>query len=222
VTRGARGRAALASVLGVYLDLALRTTRWRLDGAAHLAPLVSGTPMIVAFWHEHLPLMAPLWLRARRLGAPGPLSLLVSRHRDGQLLGATMRRFGTEVIHGSSSRGGAAGLRGCARAIGAGGLVALTPDGPRGPRRVAAPGVAQLAALTGAPVLPAAAWSSRQLRLRRTWDRMAVPLPLARGVLVCGPPVMVARDGWEAGLARITAELNAAAARAKALGGGVA
>ena len=68
--------------------------------------------------------------------------------------------------------------------------IAITPDGPRGPRRVAAAGVAQLAALSGVPVLPCAAQTTRRWVLR-TWDRMVVPQPFGRGVVVCLPTITV-------------------------------
>jgi lysophospholipid acyltransferase (LPLAT)-like uncharacterized protein len=92
----------------------------------------------------------------------------------------------------------------------------MAPDGPRGPRREAAPGIAQIAALAGVPVLPCAAQTSRR-RVLRSWDRMVVPLPFARGVMVCLPPIMVPRDGWETALPAIAAALTAAADRADAL-----
>lgn len=98
----------------------------------------------------------------------------------------------------------------------AGEHVAITPDGPRGPRRVAAPGVARLAALSGALVLPFAAQTSRR-RVLRTWDRMVLPLPFGRGAVVCLPAITVPQEGWEASVPVITEALNAAAARADEL-----
>ncbi len=210
----------LAWLLGTYLSLALRTTRWTFVNEAHAAPAMRGEPMVVAFWHDCLPLVPPLWLRAKRaaarLGVHSQLRVLASRHRDGRLLGAIMRRFALQPIYGSSSRGGAAGLRACVDALSAGAHVALTPDGPRGPRRVAAPGVAHLAALTGVAVLPVAGCSTRRLVLRQTWDRMMLPLPFGRGVIVCAAPIMVPRNGWEGALPVIEAGLNEAAAAAEA------
>jgi hypothetical protein len=139
--------------------------------------------------------------------------VLVSRHRDGRFIGAVVRRFRLELVHASSSRGGAAGLRAMLRVLASGDMVVMTPDGPRGPRRVAAPGVAQLAALSGRPVLPCAARSTRQ-RVLGSWDRMRLPLPFGRGVLVCGAPVVVGRAGagrgGEAALAAVAAALTAA------------
>jgi lysophospholipid acyltransferase (LPLAT)-like uncharacterized protein len=86
--------------------------------------------------------------------------------------------------------------------------VLITPDGPRGPRRQAAPGVAQLAALSGAQVVPLGGATSAQRRLG-SWDRMMFPLPFGRGVLVCGAPIAVPRDGAEAALPGIATALSA-------------
>jgi lysophospholipid acyltransferase (LPLAT)-like uncharacterized protein len=207
-------QAAFAQALGLYLALVFRTTRWTLLGEPHLAAALGpgGRPILAAFWHERLPMMPMLWLRARaaepRLAAVRA-HVLVSRHRDGRFIGAIVRRFRLELVHASTSRGGATGLRQLLRVLGQGDMVVITPDGPRGPRRGAAPGVAQLAALAGIPVLPCAARSSRA-RLLRSWDRMVLPLPFGRGVLVMGPPIAVDRAAPLAALPAIEAALTAA------------
>ena len=81
---------------------------------------------------------------------------------------------------------------------------------------MAAAGVAQLAGLAGVMVLPASAQTSRR-KVLRSWDRMVVPLPFARGVLVCGAPILVPPDGWQDALPRVQAALNAASDRADQL-----
>lgn len=208
----------LAGLLGRYLAFALATTRWRIEGTENLEGALSGQPHIVAFWHERLPMMPMLWLMFRRMprAPPRRMHVLVSHHRDGRFIGAVIERFRLELVLGSSSRGGAAGLRSLSRLLADGDLVAVTPDGPRGPRREAAPGVAQLAALSGAPVLPCAAQTSRHWVLR-SWDRMVIPRPFGRGVLVCRPPIAVARGGWREAAPIISAALSAAADEADRL-----
>jgi lysophospholipid acyltransferase (LPLAT)-like uncharacterized protein len=74
---------------------------------------------------------------------------------------------------------------------------------------VAAPGVAQLAAVSGLPVLPCAARTTR-VRVLPSWDRMLLPLPFARGVLVVGPAVLVERADPLAALPAIETALTAA------------
>lgn len=211
-------QAMLARLTGCYLHFALRTTRWRLEGQAEFASVAAGRPTIVTFWHEHLPLMCALPMLGRRL--PGyrqtPIDALVSHHRDGRFIGMAIRRFGMDAVLGSSSRGGPEALRNLLNLLRKGHLIAITPDGPRGPRRTAAPGVAQLAALAGVPVMPIAARVTRRIQLN-TWDRMTIPLPFGRGVMVCGDVIAVPRAAWQDAVPVITAALNAVGDRAERL-----
>ncbi len=210
----------LARLVALYLRLVWATTRWTLVGEEHARPFAD-RPMILAFWHERLPLAALGWrLLAQRVPQSGRrrAKVLISRHRDGRLIAAAVRPFGIDVVHASSSKGGVAGLRGLARILSDGGVAVITPDGPRGPARVAAPGVAQLAALTGVAVLPCAAASTR-MRLAGSWDRMRFPLPFGRGFAVVGAPVSVPRDDAEGALPAIAAALSEVCARADAMAG---
>ena len=210
-------RAALSWIAGFYMDAVARTTRWEIEGTEHIAAWAAGGPVIVAFWHECLPALLPiLFLEGRRNGWTRPGVVLASRHRDGRLIGNAARYFGLGLVLGSTSRGGAVGLRNLVLAIKAGTDVGLTPDGPRGPRRVAAAGFVQLAALTGAPILPCAAWTRRAITVN-SWDCMRLPLPFGRGRLVCGQLIAVPRHGAETGLPRIQAAMTEAMARAEAL-----
>ncbi len=210
--RRRQAQAVAAGLMGRYLAFALATTRWTLHGAEHIAPHIAGQPAIIAFWHERLSLMPALWTLARRHGDRHTLRtrVLVSRHADGRFIGAVVRSFGVDLVYGSTSRGGASGLRTMLDSLQAGCHVAITPDGPRGPRRRAALGVASLAALSGVPVLPCSAQTSRG-RVLRSWDRMVLPLPLGRGVIVCQPPIFVAREAVDAALGAISAALSEAA-----------
>jgi hypothetical protein len=202
-------QGAVARLLGLYLAFVFRTSRWRLDAAPEaLAWVGEGRPLLLAFWHERLPMMPVLLRLAVPLMPPGVAirpHVLVSRHRDGRLIGEVVRRFGLEMVYGSSRR-----------ALGRGDIAVITPDGPRGPRRVAAPGVAQIAAVSGLPVVPSAAASTSR-RVLRSWDRMMLPLPFGRGVIVAGAPIHVGRGDADAALPAIAAALDAACGRADAL-----
>jgi lysophospholipid acyltransferase (LPLAT)-like uncharacterized protein len=211
---------AAARVLGLYLGFALRTTRWSLEGHEHMAPHAAGAPVVVAFWHERLSMMPMLWVQARKSpegrSARNRVHVLVSRHRDGQFIGAVVSRFALDVVLGSSSRGGAKSLRTLLNLLTGGDHIAITPDGPRGPRRVAASGVAHIAALSGVPVLPCAAQTTRRWVLP-TWDQMVVPIPFGRGVVVCLPTIAVDREAWQDAVPAIGAAMTAAAERADRL-----
>lgn len=221
--RHPRALALGAAAIAAWLRLVHRTTRWRIEGREHMRAIwESGVPAIGAFWHDQLPLMVFTWTH-RFPGEPGPgrmrCAVLVSRHRDGRMIGDIVTRLGVEAVHGSTSRGGVEAFRELQRLLADGHSVVITPDGPRGPRRVAQPGVARLAALTGARVLPLGVAVSRR-KVLDTWDRVAIPFPFGRGGMAYGAPIAVAPDEDEdAALARIAAAMNEAAARAEALAG---
>lgn len=206
-------QAGLARLLGAYLAFALRTTRWQLvGGGPALAEVAAGRPLILAFWHERLPLMPILFrLASEQEKAAARLvpHVLVSQHRDGRFIGTVVAPFGFRMVYGSSTRGGAQALVEMLRVLRAGNPIAITPDGPRGPRRQAAPGAVQLAALAGVPVVPVGGATTRH-RLLPSWDRMMLPLPFGRGVIVCGAPLHVPRDGADAALPVLAAALSEA------------
>jgi lysophospholipid acyltransferase (LPLAT)-like uncharacterized protein len=202
LTRHPRFLALAARLLGLYLSFVYRTTRWTLEGEAVLETLRREPgPLILAFWHERIALASHAWIALQRawpdLRTKRP-QVLVSRHRDGVFIGQVVGRFHIDVIHGSTSRGGVPALRAMLRILRRGDVAVITPDGPRGPRRVAAAGVGQLAAMSGAPVLPYTAAVTRYVQLR-SWDRMILPLPFGRGILLIHPPLRVPPDGAEAG-----------------------
>ncbi|MBU6418427.1 MAG: lysophospholipid acyltransferase family protein [Proteobacteria bacterium] len=216
VLKSKPAQAALARLLAWYIRAVLRLQfGLRVMGREHLSALAADNkPVIAAFWHEMLPTMPGLWREARKAGIQRPAVVFASRHRDGQLIGNIMRAFGLGLVSGSSSNGGAAGLHELVRLINSGSNVVLTPDGPRGPARCAAPGVAALAGLSGAVVLPCGAATSRFIALKNSWDGMRIPLPFGRLVLVCGAPIHVPRESWRAALPEIEAALNDASRRA--------
>ena len=107
----------------------------------------SGRGMIFAFWHSRQ-LMMPLAYRGRRI------HVLISRHRDGEIIARLIGRFGFHSVRGSTTRGGMTALRSLIRAGEEGGDLCVTPDGPKGPAQVAKPGVVHLAKATGLPIVP--------------------------------------------------------------------
>jgi lysophospholipid acyltransferase (LPLAT)-like uncharacterized protein len=127
-------------------------------------------PTVFAFWHCAMLACAH---RFRGLG----IAILVSRSFDGELIARTVERLGFVAVRGSSSRYAAGALRGMQQAYAEGRRCAFTPDGPRGPARVAKPGPVQLAQLTGATWIGAFhAEPSRCWRLR-SWDGFMIPKP---------------------------------------------
>jgi lysophospholipid acyltransferase (LPLAT)-like uncharacterized protein len=139
-----------------------------------------------------------MWRRYARRHLPGNgLAALISASKDGALLAATLERFGVLPVRGSSSRRGAQALVELSSALAAGWNVAITPDGPRGPRYAVQPGVAALAQLTGATVIPISSHAARRLTLR-SWDQFQIPLPFSRCRVVFGEPIPFPREATEA------------------------
>jgi len=166
------------------------------------------------FWHEHL--LLPAYSHAReRLG------VLISTHRDGELIAQTLQCLGGHAIRGSTAHGGAAALRNLIQAAGRMHL-AITPDGPQGPRRVVQAGAIFMASKTAMPIFPVGLAFDRPWRAR-SWDRTALPRPFSRGRGVLGEAIRVPgeldRDGIEAWRLRVQAALEIVQARAEDLAG---
>jgi len=111
---------------------------------------------------------------------PGRLgAALASASKDGEIISAFLERFGIRAIRGSSSRGGGRALIEMKRAMEAGYIMAITPDGPRGPRYSISPGVIKLAQITGGLILPIHVTYSSYWQLK-TWDGFMIPKPFSR------------------------------------------
>ncbi|NQV43654.1 MAG: lysophospholipid acyltransferase family protein, partial [Rhodospirillales bacterium] len=121
------------------------------------------------------------------------IHMLVSAHRDGQLIAKTIGHLGIRSVEGSSSKGGAAALKRMVGILKSGDYVGITPDGPRGPRMRASGGVVALARLSGVPIIPVTC-SVTRFRMLKSWDRFIITWPFCRGVFAWGEPIEVPRD----------------------------
>ena len=185
-------RATACWLTAHYIRLIGTLGRWSVEGTEIPEKLFAANqPFLVAFWHGRLLMMSEAWPYET------PFNMVVSRHRDGQLIARTIGHLGFGSILGSSSKGGSAVMRAMLRALKAGECVGLTPDGPQGPRMRASPGIVQVARLAGVPIVPIA-FAARPSKLINSWDRIMVPLPYGLGVIRWGKPVEVARDADEA------------------------
>ncbi len=181
-------RAVLCRLIAVYIRLVYATSRWETRNAEAVNALWdTDSPFILAFWHGRMFMMPTMWRRG------APVGMLISRHRDGELIARTLRHFGIDAIRGSTSRGGEGALREVLRALKSGKWIGFTPDGPRGPLMRASDGVISAARLAGVPVVPAACAVSRR-KVLSSWDRFAIPFPLSRGICIWGEPISVPRD----------------------------
>jgi lysophospholipid acyltransferase (LPLAT)-like uncharacterized protein len=127
---------------------------------------------IYIFWHEYI--LFPLYLRGHC-----NLAMLLSRHRDAEVLSCAARHLGFDFVRGSTARGGVAALRELLARSQTMHLT-ITPDGPRGPRRRLAPGCVYLASKLGLPLVVMGYGYDRPWRVRGAWDQFAIPRPWSR------------------------------------------
>jgi len=194
----------LAPLVGKwYLSLVTRTTRVEYRGLERLE--AAGLPVIFAFWHGRQALLIA-WRRERRA------CLIVSRHRDGDIIARIAEAFNKLPVRGSTTRGGAEALRRLVRWVRQGEDAGITPDGPRGPRQVCQRGVIALARMTERPIIPIS-YSVRRKRFLGSWDRFLLPYPFNRALIILGTPIEVAgscdEETMEAKRQQLERSLNA-------------
>ncbi|MEL7491340.1 MAG: lysophospholipid acyltransferase family protein [Pseudomonadota bacterium] len=221
-----RAAARIASgFVAFYIRLVRRTSSWEMIGREHFEALDHpGQGFILAFWHSRL-LMAP----TVRGETDKRVFMLISTHRDGEIIANAVAPFGIEFIRGSAAnpqksfkeKSGAPALAQMIAALKEGAVVGVTPDGPRGPSQKAKIGVIKLAQMAGAPILPAAYATSRGRRLN-TWDRFWLALPFSKGVFMVGAPLAAPGPDADVGALReaLTGALNAVTDEAEAAASG--
>lgn len=209
---------ALACFIGAqYIRLVRWSGRWHIEREDIPESFrEAGKPFILSFWHGRILMMPYCWRRTDLT------NMLISGHRDGRLISQTVKYFGIDTVVGSASKGGAQATRRLIKLMREGGVVGITPDGPRGPRMRVSEGTIALARLSGAPIVPTT-FSSRRRRVINSWDRFIVALPFSRGVFLWGDPIYVPRDAdtatMEAKRLEVEEAMNALADRADGMMG---
>ncbi len=183
--------AHMAALYLRVLDATCRKTivgRDRFDEAR-----ARGRGVILAFWHGRL-MLAPFVRRE----TDAEINMLISNHRDGEIIAKAVRGFGIKFIRGSSanlrkpgkSKHGAPAVAQMLAALERGEVVAITPDGPRGPAETFQVGAIRLAQRSGAAIIVAGASATRGLRMK-SWDRFFLAMPFARFLYVASEPIIV-------------------------------
>ena len=193
----------VAAFLAYAVERVLTATlryEWR-DTSGLLGP-ASTRPVIFCLWHNRLALSMVVHRKY-----PGPLAALISASKDGALLAAVLGKFGVVSVRGSSSRRGPQALLELASQAELGYDLAITPDGPRGPRYVAQEGVIALAQVTGLPIVPVT-YNTRWKICLRSWDRFQIPLLFARCEIILNPPIIVPRGASESVREQLRVELE--------------
>lgn len=175
------GLAAIKSINGIMATLSYRMARC--DPAADPADETFASPVIFVFWHEYI--FFPIYLRPNCR-----LAMLLSQHQDAELLSHVASFAGLETVRGSTNRGGSAALKELIER-GRGMNLAITPDGPRGPRRKLAQGCVYLSSRLQIPIVPIGFGCDRPWRNRSSWDKFAIPRLGSRARAIVGPRIQV-------------------------------
>lgn len=176
--------AVLGGFVYFIVDLIGRTLRVSKENFEAVEKLDCGK--VICGWHGKSFVAAIHW---RGLG----VWVIISHSRDGEIQNRIFSRLGYRIIRGSTGRGGVRAAVEGIRALQNKGMMAITPDGPRGPSGVAQGGVMLMAQKSGAALVPVGI-SARPRYLARSWDRYMIPMPFARSVMVFGEPIFVPKD----------------------------
>ncbi len=178
-----------------FISILGATLRIEIDGQEHLDALrLAGKVPIYTFWHDRIFVLTYAF---RGQG----IVVMTSRSFDGEYIARFIQRFGFGAIRGSSSRGGAKALVEMIKAMRNGHSMAFTIDGPRGPRHKVKPGPALLARRSGNPVFPVVCAARRYWTLN-SWDRLQIPMPFTKAIIIGTEPIYVRPDADEAEIAK--------------------
>jgi len=168
----------------LFLTVRARHLRVVSDATPYVKPVGTQRYMF-CMWHDHI-LMAVFSSRTYSLAG------LISQHRDGSYLADSVRIAGIQPVRGSTSRGGIEAVR---EILSHPELhLAMTPDGPRGPRRKMKDGIVYMSSRSGRPIIPTALIASRAWTIDGSWTDMTIPKPFSTVLLITGSPIIVPED----------------------------
>ncbi len=181
------GSSFIAKLIEGYVRFVWLTSRWENHNRGEMEKAwKNNTPLVGVFWHSRLLMILKLWKGHK-------LHMLISNHSDGAFIAKATQAFGYGWVVGSSSRQGAKAVRNMLDVLEDGHSIAITPDGPRGPRYTAKESPITIARMAGVDIYPVTFSAKRGIFLR-SWDRFFLPFPFNKGVFVYADPVRVSQS----------------------------
>lgn len=192
----------LSMLIAAYIRFAYHTSHVTRVIPQSAQPYARGEKnAIYVFWHGRMllmPMMRP----------PGrPIHIMISHHRDGELIARAMHRFSFGTVRGSSSKGAVKVSNDTLTALSAGDNVSITPDGPRGPFQIAAKGAVSLAKIAQVPVVAVSFSASRRRRIA-SWDRFLLAYPFSRMEFRVAEPIFIPQNADDEALERYRAQME--------------
>jgi lysophospholipid acyltransferase (LPLAT)-like uncharacterized protein len=178
----------LVSLIGPILIFLLgKTLRIKWIGEKNLDPIrENGGRVLYAFWHGRMLILSysHRWQK---------IHVLISQHRDGELIARIIERLGFVSVRGSTTRGGSKALFEMAKKGMSGYDIAITPDGPRGPKFNVQPGAIYISQRSEVPIIPISNSAKRRWTLS-SWDGFLIPRPFSKSVIIIGEPIYVSLE----------------------------
>ncbi|MBN8827949.1 MAG: lysophospholipid acyltransferase family protein [Sphingobacteriia bacterium] len=172
----------LALLISIYLKFLHLTIRWQGESKDALKNYKKEN-VILVFWHGRMLMMPFLWPKPRKM------NVLISHHSDGEIIAKTIEFLGYKLIRGSSSKGGTQALRSILTTL-KNNSVAMTPDGPRGPRMKISGALTTIAKISGKPII-LVTYSTEKAKVLKTWDKMILPKFFSKGYALASQPIYV-------------------------------
>jgi lysophospholipid acyltransferase (LPLAT)-like uncharacterized protein len=177
-----------SKLIFIYLRLVYITSKWNIIFPEGFnIETLRQNPAIYLFWHGRLSVMSALHPKNRKM------NVLISTHRDGELIAKTVQNFSFEIINGSSNRNSLHAVREILRKLKNGENISITPDGPRGPRYKINGNVVEIAQLSNAPLIPLT-FVCTKCRIFKSWDEFILPFPFNNITVVYGKPFHIQKN----------------------------
>ncbi|MFH0931744.1 MAG: lysophospholipid acyltransferase family protein [Candidatus Zixiibacteriota bacterium] len=176
---------SFVSILGPLFILLLgKSLKIKWIGKENLKPIrEENGKVLYAFWHGRMLILSYSHRRKK-------IQVLISQHRDGEIIARIIERLGFGTVRGSSSHGGYKAILQMANKAKEGYDLAITPDGPKGPAFQVQPGTAYIAQRSEIPILPITN-SAEKVWTLKSWDRFIIPKPFSKVVIIIGKPIYI-------------------------------
>jgi lysophospholipid acyltransferase (LPLAT)-like uncharacterized protein len=190
------------SLLGPFFIFLLgKTLRIKWMGEENLRDIrMKNGKVLYAFWHGRMLILSYSHRRRK-------IPVLISQHRDGEIIARIIQRLGFGTVRGSTTRGGFKAILQMANKANQGFDIAITPDGPKGPAFKVQPGTAYIAQRGEVPIIPITNSAEKRWTLK-SWDGFIIPQPFSKAVIIIGKPIYVPRELNEDELDSKNAELE--------------
>ncbi len=187
ISKNEFGQKFLGYLVYTITNFTYKSISWKLLKTNKSYNYTKKEPIIFCTWHNRL-YCGPYLLPTNKL----VINALQSSHSDGMMTDVLFRLINMKIIYGSSKKKGASAFIKMIKAIENGESIAITPDGPKGPKEIVKDGIIKLAQTTGAPIVPLF-WKVKNHKLLNSWDKFIIPYPFSKGVYIYGKPIYIQR-----------------------------